>query len=126
MKNLRENLVDFTAPVVKTFKIQNDDPKNTFSRYKNLKKVLFKDGTICQETPNPIEIPFSKNDKFHIVEHNEVGRLDIISYRYYNTSKLWWAIATASNISDPFSIKLGMRLRIPDKASLLKTKGVLA
>lgn len=126
MKNFNKKLVDFNAPIVKTFRTQNEDNTNTFSRYKNLSKILFADGTICQETPNPIEIPFSKNDKFHIVEHDEVGRLDIISYRFYNTSELWWAIATASNIYDPFSIKLGMRLRIPDKASLLKAKGILA
>lgn len=35
-----------------------------------------------------------------------VSRLDLLSYDVYNTVYLWWVIAIANNILDPFSDEL--------------------
>lgn len=52
-------------------------------------------------------------DGYHRVEEREVNRLDIISLRRYGTSQLWWLIAMANNILDPFYVPVGLTLKIP-------------
>lgn len=44
---------------------------------------------------------------------NESGRLDLVSYRVYNTPVHWWLIARFNGIINPCAIKTGMSLRIP-------------
>lgn len=58
--------------------------------------------------------PFHEEDAYHTVGAGEVGRLDLISFQYYQTTHLWWMIAEASGISDPIQdVVAGMVLRIP-------------
>lgn len=87
----------------------NEQPS---SRYRNL--VRFNDGDVAfVETPNKVNIPRSTRDEFHTVEDREKNRLDIIASRYYSDSRLWWVIAYASNILNPFDVPVGTVLRIP-------------
>lgn len=44
---------------------------------------------------------------------NEDGRLDLVSYRVYNTPVHWWIIARFNGIINPNSIYTGMILKIP-------------
>ena len=48
----------------------------------------------------------------HIVDKQDINRLDKISYKYYNTPELWWLIAEVNYI-DPFDLRLGQELLIP-------------
>jgi|SRR5581483_2149796 len=64
-----------------------------------------------------ISFPESQTDSFHVVQAGEVNRLDIISNNFYQTPNLWWVIAVANNIVNPFSdVYVGKPLRIPDIA----------
>ncbi len=51
--------------------------------------------------------------KKHIVTKNEIGRIDKISYKYYNTPELWWLLAEVNYI-DPFELYEGQELLIPN------------
>jgi nucleoid-associated protein YgaU len=54
----------------------------------------------------------------HIVQAGE--RLDVIAHRFYGDEEYWWVVALANRISDPFSLTVGRRLRIP-----IETKAIL-
>lgn len=45
---------------------------------------------------------------------SEDGRLDLVSYRVYNTPTKWWIIARFNSIINHETAKAGMILRIPD------------
>lgn len=71
------------------------------------------------------EIPKGPNDTYHTVTSYEVYRLDLIAYKYYQNALLWWVIAQANNIRDPFNdVTAGMVLRIPSLTTLYG--GILA
>ena len=39
-----------------------------------------------------------------------------ISFKFYNTIKLWWLICKFNNIINPFTeLQIGKRIKIPDK-----------
>ena len=63
------------------------------------------------ESRNLTEDP---SDQLYVLEEYEVGRPDLISYRYYKTPKLYWLILHVNDISDPFEdMYPGMLIRIP-------------
>lgn len=43
----------------------------------------------------------------------EDGRLDLVSYRVYNTPVKWWIIARFNSIINPETARAGMTLKIP-------------
>lgn len=47
----------------------------------------------------------------HIIQVGE--RFDILASRYYGDDEYWWVIALVNRISDPFSLTVGSKLRIP-------------
>lgn len=52
------------------------------------------------------------DDFFHTVRYGE--ELDEIAYRYYGNGELWWVIAEANGIADPFEpLQPGTVLRCP-------------
>lgn len=73
--------------------------------------------------------PTSKNifgpgilDGVQCVEHRVIAgeRLDVLAARYYGDDEMWWIIALANRISDPFSVVPGRILRVPvDAKSIL-------
>lgn len=95
----------------------NEYESQTSSRYKVL-RVIEDQGYTYLETYNQVKVPESYDDSYHIVEHSEVNRLDIISEKYYNTPDYWWAIALANNMIDPFIINEGVMIRIPSRLTL--------
>lgn len=48
-----------------------------------------------------------------VVTSKESGRLDLVSYRVYNTPVNWWIIARFNGIINPTSVVAGTRLKIP-------------
>lgn len=44
---------------------------------------------------------------------NEAGRLDLVSYRVYNTPVHWWIIARFNSIINPCEVHQGTKLKIP-------------
>lgn len=49
---------------------------------------------------------------------NEVDRLDLLAYKYYNDVRYWWIIAQANFLGKGgFYVPGGLRLRIPKNLS---------
>ena len=60
-----------------------------------------------------VNIPDKSIELFHRVQPNEADRLDLIAFNYYGNSSMWWIIAIANNIIDPFIVPAGLTLKIP-------------
>ena len=95
------------------------------SRYGIYRQIIDNENKTYTETANQIKVAQSDKDLYHEVQQNEVNRLDIISNKYYGTPEYFWAICMANDIVDPFSIKRGDVLRIPNFTSLLQWQGAL-
>ena len=102
-----------------------DTSDNSDSRYRDSWRVEDTQGDFYQESYNEKLINESSSDKIHEVTPSEENRLDLVSYKYYNTPLLWWVIAEASDISNPLVLPVGTHLRIPSRTTLYGSKGVL-
>ncbi len=70
----------------------------------------------CGFYNNKLKDKSSEYDEIYEVTVETEHRLDIISYKFYGTAALDWAIADANNISDPIKdVKVGTKLRIPSR-----------
>ena len=98
---------------------------NYESRYSKYRQITENNDTYT-ETFNQSVIPKSKEDIYHIVAPNEIGRPDIIANSYYNDPSWYWVIMLANDIIDPFIIDAGTILRIPTMSSLYTDNGVLS
>lgn len=93
--------------------------------YANGYIVSFDDGSGEQMLlVDPLSIKASEGDIYHPYVNGE--RLDQIAWKYYsgqvvNASKLWWVIAFANNIFNPFDMSeyAGAHLLIPDIQKIL-------
>ena len=94
------------------------------SRYGKYRQLL-EDTDVYLETFNSSKIDKSEDDRFHTVAMEQENRLDIIANIYYKDPSLYWVIALANNLIDPFVVNSGSILRIPSMASLYKFGGVL-
>lgn len=56
-------------------------------------------------------IPTSDDDIYIITK--ETDRLDMLAYRYYSDTTMWWVIAQANNIRGTFNIEPNQQIRIP-------------
>jgi len=66
---------------------------------------------------------FSPGDNYHTVTAGEEGRLDLISFKYYNTCDLWWVIAEVNDINHPIKdVTAGLTLRIPAFDAIFKVR----
>ena len=106
-------------------KSSNWDSLESANRYRTTAYVTDSDGNHYLETPGKITVPKSVNDKIVEITNEYVNRLDLVSFKYYSTPLLWWVIAEASGISDPFNVPLGTVLRVPEKSSLYGFRGLL-
>ena len=93
------------------------------SRYSKIRRIQNNDtGEIFHETYNNYSIPEKDSDTFFTVNNAVENRLDIISMKYYKSPIMWWIIAIANNIIDPFSeLPTGTVLRIPELTSVYST-----
>ena len=111
------------SEIIKKYK---DTSKNSFSRYKNLSRVIDDGGYSYIETPDRIVIGEDKTDGFFKVEKGYENRIDLISYKFYSTTMLWWVIAEINDIRNPLLIEAGTILRIPTISRLSGIGGVLS
>lgn len=101
--------------------------KRNYDRYKNCKLLEDKEtGELLLSSLNPIEIHHHPNDIYHRIKNNEVSRLDILAHLYYKNPLLWWVIALANDIHDPFlPLDPGTLIRIPAIETLYGKDGIL-
>lgn len=107
---------------------RSHDPQDYTDRYKNCKILTSKeDNNEIFISTREIPEPFAREDDvYHKLEVHEVGRLDKLSQKYYNTPMLWWVIAQANDIFDPFKeIPIGTLIRIPSRQTLYGNRGML-
>lgn len=97
----------------------------SISRYHNLNTITDDEEDTYIESFEDISIPLSKNDDYVQITLTEKDRLDLLAYKYYGNALLWWVIALANDIYDPFDVPVGSILRIPDKSSLYGLGGLL-
>jgi hypothetical protein len=96
--------------------IANDDPAQPLSRYSKCRYLLTEDGNVIQETWDPPTIEESIEDQLFEVTIEYAHRPDLISLMYYGTEQLYWVIAYANEMIDPFAeTVVGLKLRIPDR-----------
>jgi len=91
---------------------------DTVSRYQNVLCIEDDLSVKYHETFPKFEIEKSDQDIYYKVETKNENRLDIISNIAYNTPRLWWVIAMANDIVDPFKVPVDTILRIPDLSVL--------
>lgn len=92
--------------------------QNRTSRYRKLRRLVNDSEEQYVETAEPVNVPKSADDTFHIVTEKDYNRLDLVSWQYYGNPLLWWVIAEASDIRDPFNVPRDTVLRIPNKNTI--------
>lgn len=91
--------------------------QNMNSRYAFTPKVTTREKIYVYDIYQKITIPTSSDDVYHVVTQTQDGRLDILAQMYYNDASLWWMIATANDMVDPFILPAGVTVRIPSMNS---------
>ena len=99
---------------------------SSFSRYRNLYRLTNSDGYTYLETTPSITIEEDVTDTFFEVGKGYENRLDLVSYKFYNTTMLWWVIATLNKIDNPLLVEAGVILRIPTMSRLYSIGGILS
>lgn len=92
---------------------------NSSSRYRTYRRII-------NEVHQPLQLKLvngitrekSYLGTYHTVTLREENRLDIIADEEYGDQKLYWVIAMANNIIDPFNVKQGSVLKIPQIATV--------
>lgn len=88
--------------------------KIMFSRYKELGVRQVIEEVAVINGLSFYEMDYYGQEVFHVVQPNEVGRLDIISYIHYETPEFWWLIAVYNQVRDTiFGFNPGDMIRIP-------------
>lgn len=104
-------------------KYKDNSKYKEVSRYKDLWRILDDEGDLYQETYDSINIDV-RNSSIHKVTQVDVNRLDLISYKYYNTPMYWWVIAEASGLYNPLLVPEGTILIIPSLQTIYNYRGV--
>lgn len=101
--------------------------RDRYDRYRECKLLEDIDtGELLLSTREISEIPSRSSDTYHRIQSNETTRLDILAHLYYRNPLLWWIIAQANDISDPFEpLEIGTLIRIPSLESLYGNNGIL-
>jgi hypothetical protein len=97
------------------------------SRYQdsNVYDESYSGDTVQAIDDNQKIVFISNEDKIHIVSAEEVGRLDLIAFKYYKNPLLWWIIAERNHIEDVLAIKKDTVLFIPPNSKLYGKGGIL-
>ena len=120
----RESERDNGSDILKRFKVTSWTQNEKMSRYAKSYRLLNKNDEQYIETYEGQTFPKSADDTYHIVTSRDKNRLDLISFQYYKTPLLWWVIAEASEIIDPFNVPINSVLRIPSMSTLYAYGGI--
>jgi hypothetical protein len=85
----------------------------------NSKKLV--DGRYKFTKPTLLFLETNETIAEHIVTEDQVGRIDLISLRYYRSANYCDYILKWNGISNPFSIKLGDVINIPNHREALQS-----
>ena len=97
---------------------------HAFSRFSK-QDLFFDQNTKFWGTWDPVNVLPSPADNYYTVTAPFEGRLDLISYRYYNTPELWWVLAEVNGLFFvPEDVVVGLILRIPSYTTLA-TLGII-
>ena len=77
------------------------------------------DNVLYVGTCECMEFDKKDTDSHHVVAESE--RIDLLAYRYYGDSSLWWVIADANDIANPLRLYAGQHLRIPAKSTVYRS-----
>ena len=88
------------------------------SRYSIYRQIVDEEKDTYLETVNQTVIKETDADIYHEVQMHEENRLDILANKYYGSPIFWWVIAQANDLINPFIVKQGTILRIPNYRSL--------
>ena len=89
-------------------------------QFDTLNKKKLVDGKYKFTTPTLVFIENTEIINEHTVTEDQVGRIDLISLLYYRNANYCDYILKWNGISNPFSIKLGDVLEIPNHRQTLK------
>ena len=90
------------------------------SKWKNKKVYTYNDNNYY-EILDSIKVPYTFLDKVVQPNPGKESRLDLVSYEYYNTIKLWWIIAISNDIDNPLDFSPGTVIRIPEISAIFAT-----
>lgn len=112
-------LISFSEEGGRTKYLNNEDINRPLSRYNKIRLLIREDNIPVQETWDRVTIPELAEDRFFQVTRPFAHRPDIISLLFYGTEQLYWVIAYANTMIDPFAETItNKRLRIPDPDNL--------
>mgnify|MGYP001125482661 CR=1 FL=1 len=103
-----------------------DTSLRKYSRYRRSKVNQYSDGSRRFEIRDPIVFQETPSDNLYYVETGMANDLTLIAWKFYKNTLLWWVIAEANDIRDPFDVPVGTILRIPSIKSLFGRKAFLA
>jgi len=64
------------------------------------------------------DIDLTSYDRHTVVEA-DIGRIDLIAYKWYSDVRLWWVICVVNNIANVFEdLEVGQTLKIPKRSSV--------
>ena len=86
------------------------------SPYDSATVITYDEGDVSLES-NSLDISTTSDDPIHTVLEGQT--LQNIAFQYYGDSGLWYLLAQANGISNPFSDELytGQQLKIPNYGS---------
>ena len=64
----------------------------------------------------PIRYPADQQDIYHLVTYDD--NLWSLSFKYFNTSKLWWVLQDVNNLENGFELPVGETILIPNLIKL--------
>jgi hypothetical protein len=106
----------------KTVFLENTEQSRPLSRYNNIRLLLNADRIPVQETWEMDEIDENSRDRYFEVTAEYAHRLDLISLLFYGTEQLYWVIAFANKLTEPFAqTVVGLKLRIPDRETVFQS-----
>ena len=95
-------------------------------RYRKHRRLVDDNKNEITEFYERLKITEKATDSIYTVQMGEENALDLVALKLYNDESLWWIIAEASNIADPYNVPAGTVLRIPSITSICGYKGILA
>lgn len=84
---------------------------NRVNRYKYAIEVRDPEGYWLSSTLPDYTTEVRGSDILHVVRDSD--RLDLLAYKYFGDSRLWWVIAEFNNIFWMFDLEVGTTLRMP-------------
>lgn len=90
------------------------------TRYTNGTTDLNAEGVEFLVLRKVLKLEPDAGDTYITITQEYLKRPDLISFKAYGTTRLWWALYEFNNIQDPvFGLKIGQLFRIPALERLL-------